>query len=182
MQTGIFIPLIGVRTYRITKQSHAYLYRTISSGTPHDPIVTAVAVTTEDMAVTWITPAADGNPTSYNISITNRSDPVKVNHTGPSEYTHIFRGLRSDTMYTVLLVAINCAGVSNTTEIFQRTCKYFNVDSWAMFHPLEHCPKLMYEFHEVNRYLDIIISFVKRQNPRRETLLWLFTYQTIQSH
>ena len=150
----------------ITIQSPAYLDNAITAGPPGDPTITAVAVTTEDMAVTWITPSADGNPTSYNISITNRSDPVKVNHTGPSEYTHIFRGLRSDTMYTVLLVAINCAGVSNTTEIFQRTCKYFNVDSWAMFHPLEHCPKLMYEFHEVNRYLDIIIFFVKWQNPR----------------
>ncbi|KAL5473376.1 hypothetical protein EMCRGX_G027853 [Ephydatia muelleri] len=101
-------------------------------GPPGDPTITAVAVTTEDMAVTWITPTADGNPTSYNISITNRSDPVKVNHTGPSEYTHIFRGLRSDTMYTVLLVAINCAGVSNTTEIFQRTTVTGTIEK--MFH------------------------------------------------
>ena len=107
----------------IAIQSPAYLDNAITAGPPGDPTITAVAVTTEDMAVTWITPSADGNPTSYNISITNRSDPVKVNHTGPSEYTHIFRGLRSDTMYTVLLVAINCAGVSNTTEIFQRTSK-----------------------------------------------------------
>eukprot|EP00731_Ephydatia_muelleri_P029128 Em0020g772a len=68
-------------------------------GPPGDPTITAVAVTTEDMAVTWITPTADGNPTSYNISITNRSDPVKIQN--PAFYF---------TNYTVYLASINGYG------------------------------------------------------------------------
>ena len=94
-------------------------------GPPGDPTITTVAVSTKDMTVTWTTPAADGNPTvSYNISINNNSNPVNVNHTGSSKYTHIFRGLRSDSFYTILLVSINCAGISNRIEIIRQTCEY----------------------------------------------------------
>ena len=86
-------------------------------------MITEVLTSTNNMAVTWIPSTIDGSPTSYNISISDSYVPVNANTSGAQVYTHTFMGLMSDTLYTVLLVAINCAGVSNSTKISMQTCK-----------------------------------------------------------
>eukprot|EP00731_Ephydatia_muelleri_P011242 Em0006g136a len=57
-----------------------------------------------------------GVPTSYNVTINDSSNPVVIAANGSPVYTHTFTGLVSDTLYTVSVVAINCAGSSNGTK------------------------------------------------------------------
>ena len=74
----------------------------------------------------WTPPTTGGVPTCYNVSINDSSSPVVIPATcnEASLYTHIFTGLISDTLYTVSVVAINCAGSSNVTSVYTRTCKW----------------------------------------------------------
>ena len=67
------------------------------------------------LTVTWTPPTTGGVPTSYNVSINDSSSPVVIPDNGSSLYTHAFTGLISDTLYTVSVVAINCAGTSSVT-------------------------------------------------------------------
>ena len=68
------------------------------------------------LTVTWTPPTTGGVPTSYNVSINDSSSPVVISDNGSSLYTHTFTGLISDTLYTVSVVTMNCAGTSNVTS------------------------------------------------------------------
>ena len=65
------------------------------------------------LTVTWTPPTTGGVPTSYNVSINDSSSPVVIRDNGSSLYTHTFTGLISDTLYSISVMAINCAGTSN---------------------------------------------------------------------
>ena len=77
----------------------------------------------DQLTVAWAPPTTGGVPTSYNVSINDSSSPVVIPDNGSSLYTHTFTGLTSDTLYTVSVVAINCAGTSNGVLTSRRTCK-----------------------------------------------------------
>ena len=64
----------------------------------------------------WAPPTTGGVPTSYNDAINDNNSSVVITGNGSSVYTHTFTGLISDTLYTVSVVAINCAGISNVTS------------------------------------------------------------------
>ena len=78
------------------------------------------------LTVTWTPPTAGGVPTSYNVSINDSSSPVVIHvpDNGSSLYTHTFTGLISDTLYTVSVVAINCAVTSNVVTQTKWTGDY----------------------------------------------------------
>ena len=67
------------------------------------------------LTVTWSPLTTGGVPTSYNVSINDSSSPVVIPDNGSSLYTHTFTDLISDTLCSVSVVAINCAGTSNVT-------------------------------------------------------------------
>ena len=71
--------------------------------------------------MTWTAPTTGGVPTSYSVTINDSSSPVVIADNGSPVYTHTFTGLVSDTLYTVSVVAINCAGSSNRTSFVKRT-------------------------------------------------------------
>eukprot|EP00731_Ephydatia_muelleri_P011280 Em0006g174a len=75
----------------------------------------------DQLTVTWTPPTTGGVPTSYNVTINDNSSPVVIADNGSPVYTHTFTGLVSDTLYTVSVVAINCAGSSNGTSFVKRT-------------------------------------------------------------
>ena len=77
----------------------------------------------DQLTVAWAPPTTGGVPTSYNVSINDSNSPVVIPDNGSSLYTHTFTGLTSDTLYTVSVVAINCAGTSNGVLTSRRTCK-----------------------------------------------------------
>ncbi|KAL5475661.1 hypothetical protein EMCRGX_G025504 [Ephydatia muelleri] len=61
---------------------------------------------------------------TYNVSYSNgshTSSPVVIADNGSSVYHHNFTGLISDTLYTVSVVAVNCAGSSNVETLSNRT-------------------------------------------------------------
>ena len=95
----------------------------ILAAPPGDPKITAVHASTTNITVTWTTPQTNSSPSSYNVSISNGNGTININNNGSSVYTHVFMWLTSDRLYTVLLVAINCAGLSNGTRILSQTCK-----------------------------------------------------------
>ncbi|KAL5500515.1 hypothetical protein EMCRGX_G012093 [Ephydatia muelleri] len=78
---------------------------------------------TDQLTVTWTPPTTGGVPTSYNVTINDSSSPVVIADNGSPVYTHTFTGLVSDTLYTVSVVATNCAGASNGTSETSWTCK-----------------------------------------------------------
>ena len=80
--------------------------------------------------MTWTPPTTGGVPTSYNVSINDSSNtlvPIPAN--GALQNT--FTGLTSDTLYTVSVVAINCAGTSSVMSAFGRTG---NILCWGIVH------------------------------------------------
>ena len=89
-----------------------------SSVAAPDPVGNmAVASTSVDqLTVTWTPPTTGGILTGYNVTINDSSSPVVMADNGSSVYTHTFTGLVSDTLYTVSVVALNCAGASNGTS------------------------------------------------------------------
>ena len=84
------------------------------SDAPDQPMIVNSSVGTHQLTVTWTPPAAGGVPTSYNVTINDSSSPVVIADNGSPVYTHTFTGLVSDTLYTVSVVAINCAGQNKT--------------------------------------------------------------------
>ncbi|KAL5500733.1 hypothetical protein EMCRGX_G012329 [Ephydatia muelleri] len=90
-----------------------------SSGPVGNMTVTSTSV--DQLTVTWTAPSTGGVPTSYNVTINDSSSPVVIADNGSPVYTHTFTGLVSDTLYTVSVVAINCAGSSNRTSFVKRT-------------------------------------------------------------
>ena len=85
--------------------------------------ITLNSPSVDQLTVAWAPPTTGGVPTSYNVSINDSSSPEVIPDNGSSLYTHTFTGLTSDTLYTVSVVAINCAGTSNVTSLSKLTCK-----------------------------------------------------------
>ena len=75
------------------------------------------------LTVSWAPPTTGGVPTSYNVNINDSNSPVVIPDNGSSLYTHTFTGLTSNTPYSISVVAINCAGTSNTATVTNYTCK-----------------------------------------------------------
>eukprot|EP00731_Ephydatia_muelleri_P035787 Em0161g1a len=80
----------------------------------------------DQLTVTWTPPTTGGVPTSYTVTINDSSSPVVMAANGSPVYTHTFTGLVSDTLYTVSVVAINCAGASNGTS--ETTSTYTSIN------------------------------------------------------
>eukprot|EP00731_Ephydatia_muelleri_P033082 Em0025g38a len=79
---------------------------------PSTPIITSLISTYSDqLTVTWTSvPTA----TRYNVSINDSVNTlVPIPSTGAPQYMWNFTGLANNTVYTVSVVAINCAGSSN---------------------------------------------------------------------
>ena len=87
----------------------------------------------DQLTVTWTPPTTGSVPTSCNVTI-NGSSSVVIADNGSPVYTHTFTGLVSDTLYTVSMVAINCAGASKAVLRNRRTCKelYCCTAVWPM--------------------------------------------------
>eukprot|EP00731_Ephydatia_muelleri_P011203 Em0006g97a len=83
--------------------------------------MTVTSTSVDQLTVTWTPPTTGGVPTSYNVTINDSSSPVVIADNGSPVYTHTFTGLVSDTLYTVSMVAINCAGSSNGTSLTKWT-------------------------------------------------------------
>ena len=98
---------------------------------PNPPVVANVSVGPDQLTVAWAPPTTGGVPTSYNVSINDSSSPVVIPDNGSSLYTHTFTGLTSDTLYTVSVVAINCAGTSNVTSANGTCSEGRCTEKWA---------------------------------------------------
>eukprot|EP00731_Ephydatia_muelleri_P011219 Em0006g113a len=107
MSVGLPGTLIGSASFKI-------------KDAPDQPMIVNSSVGTHQLTVTWTPPTAGGVPTSYNVTINDSSSPVVIADNGSPVYTHTFTGLVSDTLYTVSVVAINCAG-HNKTLLVQQT-------------------------------------------------------------
>eukprot|EP00731_Ephydatia_muelleri_P033829 Em0039g15a len=83
--------------------------------------MTVKSTSGDQLTVTWTPPTTGGVPTSYNVTINDSSSPVVVADNGSAVYTHTFTGMVSDTLYTVSVMAINCAGASNAVQHHRRT-------------------------------------------------------------
>ena len=91
---------------------------TSSPASPSAPIITSLNSTYSDqLTVTWTSvPTA----TSYSVSINDSFNTmVPIPSTGAPQYT--FTGLTNNTVYTVSVVAINCAGSSSPATMTGRT-------------------------------------------------------------
>ena len=94
-------------------------------------IISLISTYSDQLTVTWTSvPTA----TSYNVSINDSVNTlVPIPSTGAPQYT--FTGLTSNTVYTVSVVAINCAGSSSPATITGRTGIHkikFNFFEWEM--------------------------------------------------
>eukprot|EP00731_Ephydatia_muelleri_P011622 Em0006g516a len=98
---------------------------------------TVKSTSVDQLTVTWTPPTTGGVPTSYNVTINDSSSPVVIADNGSPVYTHTFTGLVSDTLYTVSVVAINCAGASSTVAASGRTVAHppVSVQVVSVFNP-----------------------------------------------
>eukprot|EP00731_Ephydatia_muelleri_P011227 Em0006g121a len=77
--------------------------------------MTVTSPSVDQLTVTWTPPTTGGVSTSYNVTINDSSNTlVPIPTSGPLQHT--FTNLTKDTLYTVSVVAINCAGSSNGTK------------------------------------------------------------------
>ena len=93
---------------------------TSSPASPSAPTITSLINTYSDqLTVTWTSvPTA----TSYNVSINDCVNTlVPIPSTGAPQYS--FTGLANNAVYTVSVVAINCAGSSSPATMTNRTSK-----------------------------------------------------------
>eukprot|EP00731_Ephydatia_muelleri_P035287 Em0112g2a len=117
----------GLRKARFERETWTYfalLYlhnRRASPGAVGTMVILINSLSVDQLTVAWAPPTTGGVPTSYNLSINDSSSPVVILDTGSSLYTHTFTGLISDTLYTVSVVAINCAATSNVTSLSKLT-------------------------------------------------------------
>eukprot|EP00731_Ephydatia_muelleri_P011196 Em0006g90a len=73
--------------------------------------MTVTSPSVDQLTVTWTPPTTGGVPTSYSVTINDSSNTlVPIPTSGPLQHT--FTNLTKDTLYTVSVVAINCAGSS----------------------------------------------------------------------
>ena len=92
-----------------------------SPAPPSTPTITSPNSTYSDqLTVTWTSvPTA----TSYNVSINDSVNTlVPIPSTGAPQYT--FTGLTNNTVYTVSVVAINCAGSSSPATMMGKTIRH----------------------------------------------------------
>ena len=85
------------------------------SDVPGPPVISVSIGSHLELTVTWTPPTTGGVPTSYSVTINDSSSPVVIADNGSPVYTHTFIGLVSNTLYTVSVVAINCAGQNLTS-------------------------------------------------------------------
>ena len=105
--------------------------------------MTVTSPSVDQLTVTWTPPTTGGVPTSYNVTISDSSSPVVIGDNGSPVYTHTFTGLVSDTLYTVSVVAINCAGSSNGTSFVKRT----SISVHSHTHTITHAHTLQSQWH-----------------------------------
>ncbi|KAL5500726.1 hypothetical protein EMCRGX_G012322 [Ephydatia muelleri] len=109
---------------------------------PGPPVISVSIGSHLELTVTWTPPTTGGVPTSYNVTINDSSSPVVIADNGSPVYTHTFTGLVSDTLYTVSVVAINCAGQNLTsTRAFMSPPPSFSSLSTPL--PIPSPPPLM---------------------------------------
>ena len=113
--------------------SEIYFFLSVLAA-PSAPTITSLLSTYSDqLTVTWTSVLT---ATSYNVSINDSVNTlVPVPSTGAPQYT--FAGLTNNTVYTVSVVAINCAGSSSPATITGRTGINkikFNFFKWEMLH------------------------------------------------
>ncbi|KAL5500397.1 hypothetical protein EMCRGX_G011952 [Ephydatia muelleri] len=94
--------------------------------------MTVTSTSLDQLTVTWTPPTTGGVPTGYNVAINDSSSPVVIADNGSPVYTHTFTGLVSDTLYTVSVMAINCAGASNAVQHHRRTCISMLWTEWSI--------------------------------------------------
>ena len=100
-----------------TSESHCHFD---IAAPPSAPTITSLISTYSDqLTVTWTSvPTA----TSYNVSINASVNTlVPIPSTGAPQYMWNFTGLTNNTVYTVSVVAINCAGSSSPATMTGRT-------------------------------------------------------------
>ena len=93
----------------INNKETAVMFLSILTAPPSAPTITSLISTSSDrLTVTWTSvPTA----TSYNVSINDSANTlVSIPSTGAPQYT--ITGLTNNTVYSVSVVAINCAGSS----------------------------------------------------------------------
>ena len=101
---------------------------------PSAPTITSLISTYSDqLTVTWTSvPTA----TSYNVSINDSVNTlVPIPSTGAPQYK--FTGLTNNTVYTVSVVAINCAGSSSPATMSNRTSKCASIPLIATLHYID---------------------------------------------
>ena len=84
------------------------------------------------LTVTWAPPTSGGGPTNYIASINSSTGTTRIimpHVNGSPSYTLMFSGLTSNTLYSVTVVAINCAGSSSNATLNNYTRKSI----WVMF-------------------------------------------------
>ena len=87
------------------------------------------------LTVTWAPPTSGGSPISYNVSINGSTGTTwSISHDGSSL---MFPGLTSNTLYSVTVVAINCAGSTGTT-VNNYTRKELELKCFVL-HALSNC-------------------------------------------
>ena len=117
---GLSVALYAQIMYRINSV-HDVVANHIDTSIHHPPTaypgpvgnMRVSSASVDQLTVTWSPSTTGGVPTSYNVSINDSSSPVVIPDNGSSLNTHTFSGLISDTLYTISVVAINCAGTSN---------------------------------------------------------------------
>ena len=99
---------------------YMYVFSVSRLASPSTPNITSLTSTYSDqLTVTWTSvPTA----ISYSVSI-NGSSPISL---PANANTYTFTGLANNTVYTVSVVAINCAGNSISATLTNRTSKCAN--------------------------------------------------------
>ena len=125
---GTMLVIGWVTLHLVSKCTTWCFYKLInpssSPASPGPPVGLTVSSTSVDqLTVNWTPPTTGGVPTSYNVSI-NDSSNTRVPIPAHGALQNTFTGLISDTLYTVSVVAINCAGTSSVMSK-TRKCRYY---------------------------------------------------------
>ncbi|KAL5494307.1 hypothetical protein EMCRGX_G015609 [Ephydatia muelleri] len=125
---------------------------------PSAPTITSLISTYSDqLTVTWTSvPTA----TSYNVSINDSVNTlVPIPSTGAPQYT--FTGLTNNTVYTVSVVAINCAGSSSPATMTNRTTMLES--QYGMYHQWVCAQDPHSYWHKLGRHKVNLVSVVNLQ-------------------
>ena len=119
------------------------------SAPPNAPTITSlISAYSDQLTVTWTSvPTA----TSYSVSINSSSStPVPITSSGPLQNT--FTGLTNNTVYTVSVMAINCAGNSSAVITGRTsTCilskHILTISQWCNLNDAFHIPSPHFSSH-----------------------------------